>query len=69
MAHRSDGNRCVFSGYGGGRTLPGFMMFMGSIAALVARINDNFAGSANFLSEACFLVPMPCSAENDPPFA
>jgi hypothetical protein len=69
IKRRGDDNCYVCLGYWSGRTLPGFMMFMGSIVALIARINDNFVGSANLHSDDCFSVPMPCSAENEPPIA
>ena len=44
-------------------------MFMGSIVALIACINDNFVGSTNLDMDDRFSVPMPCSAENEPPIA
>ena len=50
-----------------GSTLPGFMRFRGSIAALTARITSSATGSLWVAMAWRLDWPMPCSAEKEPP--
>ena len=46
-----------------GRTLPGFIVFFGSIASFTARMRSSSALDLQILIAATFCWPIPCSAE------
>ncbi len=53
--------------HSGGSSLPGLRMPLGSSAALIARIAASSAALRLQWSQSRFSVPMPCSAEIEPP--